>query len=141
MRTTVRTGRLVAGRLPLICATAFALTGCAAMHRDEARNTGDILVAAGFTQKPADTPERARKLQEMPPLKMISQTKDGRMVYRYADPYSCSCLYVGDQKAYGQYVSLARQNKIAEERLEATETEEDAAALDWGFGGPWENSN
>ena len=72
---------------------------------------------------------------------MISQTKDGRMVYRYADPYSCSCLYVGDQKAYGQYVSLARQNKIAEERLEATETEEDAAALDWGFGGPWENSN
>ena len=141
MSTTAPTGRLRAGRLLLICATALALTGCATMHRDEARNTGDILIAAGFTQKPADTPDRAHKLHEMPPLKMISQTKDRRTVYRYADPYSCSCLYVGDQQAYQQYVSLARQNKIAEERLEATEAEENAAALDWGFGEPWENSN
>jgi len=25
----------------------------------------------------------------MPPLKLVSQSKDGHVVYRYADPYSC----------------------------------------------------
>ncbi len=79
MSTTVGTERLLPRRIVLICATAFALAGCAAMHRQEARSTGDILVAAGFTQKPADTADRAEKLRKMPPLKMISQPKDGRI--------------------------------------------------------------
>ena len=109
----------------------------------------DVLVAAGFTPKPADTPDRAQKLQAMPPLKRISQAaKDGRMVYRYADPYSCNCLYVGDQQAYEQYVRLARakyerrarSKQIPDKHLEAQEAEDNAAELYWGFGEPWENS-
>jgi hypothetical protein len=124
----VRTGRLL-----LICVTAFALTGgCAAMHRDDARNTGELLVAAGFTPRPADTPARAEKLHAMAPLTMVSQRKDGRLVYRYADPYSCDCLYVGDQQAYAQYESLAVKKKIADEHLEAAEIEE-IPATDWGL--------
>ncbi len=149
MSTTVRAERLLARRLPLICATAFALAGCAVMHQQEARDMDDVLVAAGFTPKPADTPDRARKLQAMPPLKMISQAaKDGRMVYGYADPYSCNCLYVGDQQAYEQYVTLARakyerrarSKQIRDKHLEAQEAEDNAAELYWGFGEPWENS-
>src|SRR5947209_17684674 len=77
------------GRLLVVLATAFALGGCAAMRRHEARDTGDLLVSAGFTTKPADTPERAQELHAMPPLKLVSQSKDGHVVYRYADPYSC----------------------------------------------------
>ena len=88
------------GRLLVVLATAFALGGCAAMRRHEARDTGDLLVSAGFATKPADTPERAQQLGAMPPLKLVSQSKDGHVVYRYADPYSCHCLYVGDQQAY-----------------------------------------
>jgi hypothetical protein len=87
----------------------------------------------------------------MPPLKMISRLKDGRMVYRYADPYSCNCLYVGDQQAYEQYERLARakyerlarSKQITDKHREAEETEENAenaAKLQWGFGEPWENS-
>ena len=124
------------GRLLLVSVAAFALTGCAAMRRHEASNSGDLLVAAGFTPKPADTPDRAEKLRTMPPLKMVSQSNDGRLVYRYADPYSCDCLYVGDQQAYGKYKSLAVEQRIADERLEAAEDEE-SAAMNWGIWGPW----
>src|SRR6266404_4459856 len=99
---TVRMARLL-----VVFATAFAVGGCAAMHRHEARDTGDLLVAAGFTTKPADTPARAQQLHAMPPLKLVSESKDGNVVYRYADPYSCDCLYVGDQQAYAEYKRLA----------------------------------
>ena len=122
--------------LLMVFATAFALGGCAAMRRQEARDTGDLLVSAGFTTKPADTLERAQQLQTMPPLKLVSQPKDGNVVYRYADPYSCHCLYVGDQQAYAEYKRLALQKQIADERLEAAEAEQ-SAAIDWGLWGPW----
>ena len=123
-------------RLLLVVATAFTVGGCAAMRRQEARDTGDLLVAAGFRSKPADTPEREQRLRALPPLKMVSQSKDGHLVYRYADPYSCDCLYVGDEQAYSEYKRLALKKQIAEERLEAAEAEE-SAAMDWGLWGPW----
>src|SRR6059036_3369268 len=122
---TVRKAELL-----LVFATAFALGGCAAMRRREARDTGDLLVSAGFTTKPADTPERVQQLHAMPPLKLVSESKDGNVVYRYADPYTCDCLYVGDQQAYAEYKRLALEKQIADERLEAAEAEE-SAAMDW----------
>ena len=127
---TVRIAQLL-----VLLATAFALGGCAAMRRHEARDTGDLLVSAGFTTRPADTPERAQQLHAMPPLKLVSESKDGNVVYHYADPYSCHCLYVGDQRAYVEYKRLALQKQIADERLEAAEAEE-SAAMDWGLWGP-----
>ena len=128
---TVRIARLL-----VVFVTAFTLGGCAAMRRHEARDTGDLLVSAGFTTKPADAAERAQQLGAMPPLKLVSQSKDGKVVYRYADPYSCHCLYVGDQQAYAEYKRLALQKQIADERLEAAEAEE-SAAVDWRLWGPW----
>ncbi len=126
--TTVRKTRLL-----LFLTVAFVVSGCAAMRRREARDTGNLLVAAGFTPKPADTPEREQQLHVMPALRMMWQRKDGRMVYRYADPYSCNCLYVGDQQAYAEYKRLALEKQIADERLEAAEAEE----MDWDIWGPW----
>ena len=124
------------GRLLVMLATAFALGGCAVMRRHEARDTEDLLVSAGFTPKPADTPARAQQLRAMPPLKLVSQSKDGKVVYSYADPYSCDCLYLGDQQAYAEYKRLALQKQIADERLEAAEAEE-SAAMEWGLWVPW----
>jgi len=129
--TTVRKRRLL-----LVLATAFAVGGCAATRRHEARETGDLLVAAGFSSKPADTPQQEQQLRALLPLKMVSQSKDGHLVYRYADPYSCDCLYVGDEQAYAEYKRLALKKQVAEERLEAAEAEE-SAAMDWGLWGPW----
>ena len=102
----------------LVLATAIAVSDCAMMRRHEARDTGDLLVAAGFREKLADTPQRDQQLHAMPPLKVVADSKDGHVVYRYADPYSCDCLYVGDQQAYANYERLALQKQIADERLE-----------------------
>jgi hypothetical protein len=120
------------GRMLLVFATAIAVGGCAATRRHEARDTGDLLVAAGFKTKLADSPERAQQLRAMLPLKIVSQSKDGHTVYRYADPYSCDCLYVGDQQAYAKYRSLALQKQRADERLEA----EEDASMNWDLWGP-----
>ena len=128
---TVRRARLL-----MVVATALALGGCAAIRRHEARDTGDLLVSAGFTTKPADTQERAQRLQAMPPLKLVSQSNDGHVVYRYADPFSCHCLYVGDQQAYAEYEHLALQKQIADKRLEAAEDEQ-SRAMDWGLRPLW----
>ena len=124
--------KLRKGRILLVLTTAIAVGGCAATRRHDARLTGDLLVVAGFKAKPADSPQRAQNLRAMPPLKMLSQSKDGHTVYHYADPYSCNCLYVGDAQAYAKYRSLALQKERADERLEAKED----ASMEWDLWGP-----
>jgi hypothetical protein len=114
----------------------LGVTGCAAIRQEEAQNTGNLLAAAGFTVKPADTPAKVEHFKTMPPLKMVSRTKDGNLVYMLADPYSCNCLYVGGPKQYQEYRRLALQKQIAEDKLMAAQAEEDAA-MNWGLWGPW----
>ena len=121
--------------LVLALALAFLMGGCAAMRQEEAQKTDDLLAAAGFKVRPADTPEKLAHLKAMQPLKVSMRTKDGRVIYSYADPYSCICVYVGGPEEYAQYQRLAlRQQQVAEESLEATEVANDAAT-DWGM---WE---
>ena len=123
-------------RTALILAATIAASGCSVMRRHEARDTGDLLIAAGFRPKPTDTPARAEQLSAMPPLRMVSESKEGHVVYRYADPYSCDCLYVGDEDAYREYKRLALQRKIADEQLEAAEAEQNTR-MEWDAWGPW----
>ena len=127
--TAVRPSRILA-----VLAATIVLAGCATMRRREAWDTGDLLATAGFDAKPADTPERIEQLRAMPPLKLLSQSKNGHVVYRYADPYSCNCLYIGDEQAYREYRQLALSKELAEARLEG---EEAADNMDWGRWGPW----
>ena len=108
---------------------ALLLAGCAAIQRREAQNTEQLLAAAGFQAKPADTPEKLANLRTMPPRKLVSQAKDGNFVYTYADPDYCQCLYVGGPQEYSAYQRLAVEKEIAQERREA--------AMDWDMWGPW----
>jgi hypothetical protein len=108
---------------------ALPLTGCAAIQRSEAKDTEQLLAAAGFQAKPAETPEKLTNLRTMPPRQLVSQAKDGNMVYTYADPDYCQCLYVGGPKEYSAYQHLAVEKEIARERLDA--------AMDWDMWGPW----
>jgi hypothetical protein len=85
---------------------AIALGGCTAIRRNEATYEGTLLKAAGFDVEPGDQTAHAPEMRTVPPLEMISRTKDGAVEYRFADPYVCRCLYVGDAHAYRQYRSL-----------------------------------
>jgi hypothetical protein len=96
--------------LALIAALPFA--SCAAIQSGEARDREQLLTAAGFQAKPADTPEKLANLRTMPPRKLVSQSKDGKFVYSYADPDHCQCLYVGGPTEYAAYQRLAVEEWI-----------------------------
>jgi hypothetical protein len=108
---------------------ALPFAACTAMKRWQAEDTDDLLVAAGFTIKSADQPEQLSKLEAMEPLKIVRRVKDGQMLYTYADPYVCKCLFVGTAQQYQEYRRLALQKQIADEQLQAAEAQE-AAAMD-----------
>jgi hypothetical protein len=94
-------------------AVAVMLTGCATIRRSEARSTEQLLAAAGFAMRPADTAERQQRLAARPAYRLESHTKDGKVVYTYADPDGCKCLYVGGPKEYSEYQHLRAQRQIA----------------------------
>ena len=100
------------------------ITGCRTIERANARNTGDVLTAAGFRQIPASSPEAMGALQTMKPRTIKQVRRAGKTWFVYPDPSYCNCLYVGTAEDYRQYQRLVLQKRIAEEKLEAAEATE-----------------
>ena len=125
-----------------LCAAAIGLlAGCSLFRlspQQQAAQVEPILAAAGFQMLPADTPEKLAHLQKLPALKLTPRQHKGQLQYAYADPYSCNCLYVGDEAAYQQYQRLAIQKNIADEQREAAMMNQDAATeMQMDFWGPF----
>ncbi|HEY7490257.1 MAG TPA: hypothetical protein VIH59_04020 [Candidatus Tectomicrobia bacterium] len=95
------------------------LAGCATIQRHEAKDTEQLLTVAGFQARPADTPEKLNTLKTMPPRKLLAREQEGQVVYTYADPDYCQCLYVGGPQEYSEYQQLAVQRESVEERQNA----------------------
>src|SRR3989475_12193430 len=114
--------------LPVALAAATMLTGCATFRGSEARSTEELLTAAGFVMRPADTAERQQRLAARPPYRLESHTKDGMVVYTYADPDGCKCLYVGGPKEYSEDQHLRLHRQIAADEAWGAPT----AGLDLG---------
>jgi hypothetical protein len=102
---------IVIGAVFLVAACANSGTGASA--------TQDMLAAAGFVPKSADTPSRMAALKSLPPHKFVSRMKNGSRRYLYADPTVCACIYVGDQQAYDQYRRIATRQTVADDRIRA----------------------
>jgi hypothetical protein len=119
--------------MSIALAVAVTLTGCATIRRSEARSTEQLLAAAGFVMRPADTTERQQRLAAMPPYQLASRTTDGRVVYTYADPATCKCLYVGGSKEYSEYQRLRVQHQIAMDQAWAAQQ----GPMDCDMGEPW----
>ena len=110
----------------LALVVALPLAGCALIHWREARDTDQLLGMAGFRTKPADSPAKLANLNAMPPLKLVERSKDGSVVYTYADPYNCLCLYVGGPEEYTAYQRL-QQGMVQAQR---------EGSMDWELWGP-----
>ena len=111
------------------------LTACQTpQQRVEQRE--DLLSAAGFIVRPANTPERQAMLNRLPPHKFVQRVNGDVVHYVYADPLVCGCLYVGTQQAYNQYKANQLQQHLADEQQMAADTYSDAA-WNWGAWGPW----
>lgn len=91
-------------------------TGCT---RQVVEQKEDLLSAAGFRVKTANTPERRESLRSLPPHELVRDELDGREVWVYADPLVCNCLYVGTPEEYQRYQRLNVQQDIANSRLMA----------------------
>jgi hypothetical protein len=79
-------------------------------------NKADALVASGFKVVPANTPERQAALRQLPPQKVVRQVRNDKVVFVYADPAGCNCLYVGNATAYGAYRARTTEKETADER-------------------------
>jgi hypothetical protein len=123
-------------KISVLAAMAVLLLGSCATLEQRVTGTEQLLAAAGFHQRPADTPERLAHLQSLPSQKLFSQTRDGKVYYLYADSEFCHCLYVGDEPAYQQYQKLSVEKEIAQTEENAAMMNEDAA-MQWEMWGPW----
>jgi hypothetical protein len=116
--------------LALALGTIPLLSGCAALRGIEAKGTEHLLTAAGFRAEPAESPAQLARLYAAPPLKVLPESADGSVVYRYADPYRCRCFYVGGPVEYAAYRRLV-ENRIADESREAWEWDREGPSPLW----------
>ena len=128
------------GRAALVVVvSALGLAACATQE-SMTESTERMLAAAGFLEKPANTPHRQAKLAALPPYKVLSQRVNANgqdtVGYVYADPQFCHCVYVGNTDAYQKFQQLAFQEHLAQEQIAASEMAEDDA-FGWGEWGPY----
>jgi hypothetical protein len=115
---------------------AFALlalaVGCTGMQK---QNKENLLIAAGFKVIVPKTAVQRQKLQALPADKVTLVQKDGKTYYVFPDAAN-NQAYVGSPKQYQAYKQLRLENKLANEKLEAAEMNQDAS-MDWGGWGGW----
>ena len=98
------------------------------------KGTEQLLAAAGFEMKLADTPEKLANLSTLTPRRrLIPQERDNRLYYVYADPDLCKCLYVGTSTQYER----ALQKGFANDQSIAVGQELNALAWDLWVPWPW----
>ena len=102
--------------IPLASLAACLAVAACATPQQRAESRENLLTAAGFTARPADTPERVASLHSLPANKVVQHTRGGTIGYVYADPVACGCLYVGDQAAFERYRQEVLQRQLANER-------------------------
>lgn len=67
----------------------------------------NLFTQSGFVVKYATTPQKSAILKSLPPDKLVTRRKDGRLYYVYADAARCNCAYVGTPEAYAAYRNWA----------------------------------
>jgi len=106
------------------------LSSCAMLEAQQVKDTEQLLVAAGFKMKLADTPAKMAHLKTLTQQKIVPHQKDGVIYYIYADATICQCFYWGQDQAYQNFMQLQEQQNIAnEERMTAEMNEQEY--LDW----------
>jgi hypothetical protein len=90
---------------------------------------GDMLVAAGFQVRVADSPHRVDQMKRLPPNKFVTRVRNGQTVYLYSDPPGCNCVYLGTQQNWNAYQQQRAARQMAKEEVTAAEEQ-----AEWDFG-------
>lgn len=103
--------------IPAAIGLCLAATACSGDGSKAVMNKEDMLVASGFKFVPANTQERQTAFRRLPPHKFVREVKGDKVLYVYADPTICVCIYVGGQRAYGNYRARVFDKQIADEQV------------------------
>jgi hypothetical protein len=87
----------------MVIVAALSVGGNAASVTAQQSTPNNLFTAAGFTVRYADTPAKLAHLRRLPPDKLVTKQRGGKMYYVYADPNICRCAYVGTSEAYRAY--------------------------------------
>jgi hypothetical protein len=107
----------------------LALSGCATIRQQQAADREQLLIAAGFQRREASNPAQHQDLTTMPPYKIVQRSRDGSVVYTFADPEHCHCLYVGGPNEFAEYQRLLVEREAAHDVSDGS--------LDWAGWGVW----
>ena len=117
----------------LLLLLTLSIAGCSTVRKVEGRDDTTMtrrLLAAGFRAVPADTPEKMARLEKMPDRLFTTVNRDGKRYYLLADRRGCSCMYVGNERAYLRNQDLETRGEIASGERADTLAIEDAASVD-----------
>ncbi len=126
-------------RTVTLFAISLGVAGCVSQQQ-AVQQQENLLAAAGFVARPADTPERLAMLQHLPANKFVMRDRDGKTVYIYADPIACNCVYFGDDASYSKYRQERFQQDLANQQQQIVDEQQlNAEEFGWqGWGwGPW----
>ena len=117
--------------LVAVAGLALGIAGCVSPQQQVSQKE-DLLAAAGFQIRPADSPHRIAAMKRLPPNKFVVKVRNGSPVYLYSDPLDCGCLYIGTQQNWDAYRGEVFARQIANEnQMTAIMNQE---AWDWE---PW----
>jgi hypothetical protein len=115
----------------VIAGFTLATVGCATQQQLVGQKE-DLLAAAGFQVRVADSPHRLAAMKTLPPNKFVTRVRNGQLVYQYADPLVCRCVYFGTQQNWDAYRQEVFAQQLANEAQMTAIMNQDA--WDWG---PW----
>jgi hypothetical protein len=92
------TRRMLIGSALFGCGLSFALA-----QQQTVMVPDNLFTQAGFIVKYATTPEKRAMLRSLPPDKLVTRRRNGKLYYVYADVAGCNCAYVGTPEAYAAY--------------------------------------
>ena len=113
----------------VITGLILALAGCVSPQQQAAQKE-DLLAAAGFQVRVADTPQRLAAMKRLPPNKFVTRVVNGEPVYLYADPLVCRCVYFGSQQNWAAYRREVLAQQLANDAQMMTSLNQEA--WDWG---------
>ncbi len=123
-------------KLTALCAVAcltLIAAGCVSPQQ-QVSHREDLLAAAGFEVRPADSPHRVAAMKRLPPDKFVMKVVNGNPVYLYADPLDCNCVYFGTQQNWDAYKQEMFAKQLANEaQMTAIMNQEEWDMGPWGW--------
>ena len=116
-------------RFIVVAVLLAAATGCATSGSSE-----NLLAAAGFQQRTADTPQKQERLNSLPRNQLTLITWKGRNYYVQPDSTNPNIAWVGSPAEFQTYQQLRLARQLSNENLMAAQMNQNAMM---GWGGAW----